>query len=71
MYILKAQMQRIFENKYWTITKISDTNLLITRKENNEFKDSFFVNSEDYVFNEKGKVNIIDRYNIEELSKFL
>jgi hypothetical protein len=64
-------MQRIFENKYWTITKISDTNLLITRKENNEFKDSFFVNSEDYVFNEKGKVNIIDRYNIEELSKFL
>lgn len=64
-------MQRIFESKYWTITKVSDTSLMITRKDNNEFKDSFFINSEDVIFNEKGKVNIIDRYNTEEIMKFL
>jgi len=63
-------MQRIFESNYWTITKVSDTTLLIVRKEHNEFKDSFFVNSDDVIYNEKGKVSIIDKYNTEELIKF-
>ncbi len=54
-------MKTLFENKYWKIALINDMTLVVTKKEDNAQCDSFIMDINDKILNQKGKIVIINK----------
>ena len=54
-------MKTVFENKYWKICLFNDKTLTITQKDNNKPYDSFIMDINDKILNQKGKIIIINK----------
>ena len=54
-------MRTVFENKYWRISVLSDETIAITQKEDNQSYDTFVMDVNDRIINQKGKITIINK----------
>jgi len=54
-------MKIVFENKNWRISVLNDETIAVTQKENNKPRDTFVMDINDRIINQKGKITIVNK----------
>ena len=54
-------MKIVFENKHWRICVLNDNTIAITQKEKNKPYDTFTMDVNDKILNQKCKITIINK----------